>query len=345
MSRRQVTLVEVAQIAGTSLATASRVLNGSSRRVGEALRRRVLDAADQLGYIADASAQALARSRSPVVGLIVHDIADPYFSSIAAGVIRVAERRELVVVLGTTERNPKRELELVSTLRSHRARAVVLAGSRSTDADQTKRLAAEVQRFSDGGGRAVCISQARLPTDTVVPANRMGSRNLARALVEMGHARFAVLAGPTSLLTARDRHAGFRSGLGDLELAGVDVVHGEFTRDGGYQAAQELLARGSRATCVFVVNDVMATGAMAAFRDAGLTVPTDISVAGFDNIPTLRDLTPSLSTVALPLERMGEVAAELAFDDADDEAPDIRHRTVQIPAEVVLRDSTAPPRR
>ncbi|WP_219414659.1 LacI family DNA-binding transcriptional regulator [Pseudonocardia nigra] len=363
MARRQVTLIEVAQNAGTSLATASRVLNGSSRRVSDALRERVVESARALGYIADASAQALARSSSPVVGLIVHDIADPYFSSIAAGVIRVAEERQLVVVLGTTGRDADRELELVSTLRSHRARAIVLAGSRSTDTARTRLLAEELARFTERGGRAVCISQARLPADTVVPANRSGARQLARALAGLGHTRFAVLGGPRELLTARDRVSGFRAGLSEagISLQAADVLHGEFTRDGGYEAAQELLRRRSDVTCLFAVNDVMATGAMAALRDAGLTVPVDMSVAGFDNIPTLRDLTPGLSTVALPLERMGEVAAELAFDEdadasseagTDGEADETngeeepgRHRTVRIAAEVVLRESTAAPAR
>ena len=341
MSRRQVTLIDVAAAAGTSLATASRVLNGSARRVSEALRERVVESARSLGYVPDASAQTLARSSSPLVGLIVQDIADPYFSSIAAGVMPAAEERHLVVRAGTTGRDPDRELDLLSTLRSHRARAVVLAGSRTTDKEQTKALAAEIDRFTGHGGRAVCVSQARLPTDTVVPANRTGSRDLARALVGLGHTRFAVLAGPTDVLSARDRLAGFRAGLAEsgLTVEPADVVHGAFTRDGGYDAVRELVARGSSATCVFAVNDVMATGALAGLRAEGRAVPDDVSLAGFDDIPTVHDLSPTLSTVMLPLVRMGEIAAEMALDDADRSSP----RTVRVAGQVVLRESTAPP--
>ncbi|HEX7308994.1 LacI family DNA-binding transcriptional regulator [Lentzea sp.] len=336
MSARQVTLAEVAKQAGVSLATASRVLNGSTRQVSGDLSDRVLRTAEELGYVPNASAQALARNSSSLVGLVVHDITDPYFSCIAAGVTRVAEAAGLVVVLGTTGRRPEREVELLSTLRAHRARAVVLAGSRTTDRASQARLAAEIEAFSEQGGRVACVSQAKLGTDTVVPGNRAGGRALARALAELGHKRFAVLGGPTELVVARDRLAGFKAGLADAGIAPPVVVHGSFTRDGGYEAALELLASKSRATCVFAATDVMAMGAMAALRERGVRVPEDMSIAGFDDIPTLRDTVPALSTVRLPLERMGEIAAGLVLDGGGDEA-----RTVRVAGEVVLRASTA----
>ena len=336
MSARQVTLAEVAKQAGVSLATASRVLNGSTRQVSEELSDRVLRTAEQLGYVPNASAQALARNSSSLVGLVVHDITDPYFSCIAAGVTRVAEEAGLVVVLGTTNRRPEREVELLSTLRAHRARAVVLAGSRTTDRASQSRLAAEIDAFTEQGGRVACVSQAKLGTDTVVPGNRAGGRALARALTELGHKKFAVLGGPSELVVARDRLAGFKAGLADAGIAPPAVINGAFTRDGGYAAAMELLASKTRATCVFAVTDVMAMGAMAALRERGVRVPEDMSIAGFDDIPTLRDTVPALSTVRLPLEEMGEIAAGLVLDTGGDEA-----RTVRVAGEVVLRASTA----
>ncbi|HUQ54198.1 LacI family DNA-binding transcriptional regulator [Lentzea sp.] len=336
MSARQVTLAEVAKQAGVSLATASRVLNGSTRQVSEDLSDRVLRTAEELGYVPNASAQALARNSSSLVGLVVHDITDPYFSCIAAGVTRVAEAAGLVVVLGTTGRRPEREVELLSTLRAHRARAVVLAGSRTTDRASQARLAAEIDAFTEQGGRVACVSQAKLGTDTVVPGNRAGGRALARSLAELGHKKFAVLGGPSELVVARDRLAGFKAGLADAGITPPVVVNGAFTRDGGYEAALELLASKKRVTCVFAVTDVMAMGAMAALRERGVRVPEDMSIAGFDDIPTLRDTVPALSTVRLPLERMGEIAAGLVLDAGGDEA-----RTVRVAGEVVLRASTA----
>lgn len=336
MSARQVTLAEVAKQAGVSLATASRVLNGSTRQVSEDLSERVLRTAEELGYVPNASAQALARNSSSLVGLVVHDITDPYFSCIAAGVTKVAEAAGLSVVLGTTGRRPEREAELLSTLRAHRARAVVLAGSRTTDRSAQSRLAAEIDAFTEQGGRVACVSQAKLGTDTVVPGNRAGGRALARALAELGHKKFAVLGGPSELVVARDRLAGFKAGLADVGIAPPVVINGAFTRDGGYAAAMELLASKSRSTCVFAMTDVMAMGAMAALRERGVRIPEDISIAGFDDIPTLRDTVPALSTVRLPLEEMGEIAAGLVLDAGGDEA-----RTVRVAGEVVLRASTA----
>jgi LacI family transcriptional regulator len=322
--------------AGVSLSTASRVLNGG-RSVGQPHRGRVLAVAAELGYRVNPHAQAIARGASNVVGLVVHDISDPYFSTIADGVMRQCEQRGLVVVMASTRRDPDRELDYVATLHAQRARAVIIVGSRTRDRDRTNRLAKEIAGFAESGGRVAAISQNLLGTHTVLVQNRAGARELARELAGLGHRRLAVLSGPPELLTARDRHSGFVEGLADSGTAAVlRTVPGPFTRDGGYAAALDLLADRQGVTCVFAVNDVMAVGAMAAFRDHGLTIPDDVSVAGFDDIRTLRDLVPSLTTVGLPLEEMGERAAALALDAE----PGDRPRTFRVRGEVVLRAST-----
>ncbi len=336
-ARHVVTLQDVAQEAGVSLATASRALNGSTRRVRDDLRQRVLAASVRLDYSANAQAQAMARGHTNVVGLLVHDIADPYFSTIAAGVMGAADRHRLLVTIASTGRRPERELEYVATLRGQRACAVILAGSRTDDAGQIGRLGAELATFEGAGGRVALISQNRLPVDTVMVENRAGARNLATELVALGHRRFAVLAGPRQLLTAKDRAAGFRAGLAHagIALSRADVMTGEFTRDGGFAAMSVLLDRGLVSACVFAVNDVMAVGAMAALRERGLHMPRDMSVAGFDDIGTLRDVTPALTTVRLPLREVGEAALELITS-----APAERPRLRRIRGEVVLRAST-----
>jgi LacI family transcriptional regulator len=331
-------LAEVAARAGVSLATASRVLNGSERTVGEPYRTRVLTAARQLGYRANPHAQAIARGESNLVGLVVHDLADPYFFSIADGVMQQCEQRGLVVMLASTRRDPEREIEYMATLRAQRARAVVVVGSRTANREVTSRLAKEVRAYAESGGRVACVSQNLLDTNTVVIENRAGARQLAQELAGLGHRRFAVLAGPHDLLTARDRRSGFVDGLAraGVPTDDVRVVHGPFTRDGGYAAAEQLIADGMTATCVFACNDVVAVGAVAAFRDHGLAVPQDVSVAGFDDIETLRDLVPHLTTVHLDLPDVGSRAAELALD-SDPGAP---VRLVRMRGRVVLRDST-----
>lgn len=337
-ARTHTTLEDVAKAAGVSLATASRALNGM--RVTPHLRERVLLAAERLAYTPNAHARALAGGAHRTVGVICHDVSDPYFAAIAGGVMRVAADNDLLVMLASTFSDPEREIAYVSMLRAERAHAILLIGSGFEDLHWERALEAELTPYLDGRGRVAVISRHRsLRVDTVLPENRAGAAAMARALLELGHRRFAVLTGPPVLTTVADRLGGFRAELrkAGVKLTADDIVEGPFTRDGGYAAMTRLLDRGTRATCVFAVADVMAIGACAAARDRGLSVPDDVSIAGFDDIPIVRDLTPPLTTVALPLQRLGERALELALTDN----PDRRRRVVRMGGEVVVRASTA----
>jgi LacI family transcriptional regulator len=337
----RVTLQDVADRAGVSLTTASRVVSAGSRKVGQQLVDRVNLAVAELGYTANLQARAVATGQSSTIGVVVHDISDPYFSSIAAGVIEVAYARQLLVCLSSTPAGELREREYVALMRAQRARAVILIGSRSDEVPVREGLRHEIDAFRRSGGRVVTVGQDLLGVDTIMPQNVAGADALARALVAQGHRSFAILAGPRRLLTARDRLAGFRAGLRawSVPLDPDDVIYGEFTRDGGYEAMCTVLARGDKLPdCVFAVADVMAVGALARLRAAGLSVPADIAVAGFDDIVTLRDVYPPLTTVRLPLVRMGEMAASLVLDDIAADRP----RVMPMPGEVILRESTNP---
>jgi LacI family transcriptional regulator len=339
-----VTLDDVAREAGVSLATASRALNGSTRTVGEALSARVADAAARLDYSPNAQAQAVARGRSDVVGLVVHDIADPYFSTIAAGLMTRAAAAGVIVTLAVTDGSRGREVAHVAALRRQRVRAVVLVGSRWRDPESVAALRTELDAFRAAGGRVSAVTQDVLDVDTVLLGNEAGAARLARALLDLGYRDFVVLGGPPDLVTAAERTSGF---VATLAAAGIAagarrVVASAFTRDGAHEAVTRLLASGEHLRtggtappCVFAANDVMAVGAMAALRDAGLRVPQDVAVAGFDDIPTLRDVTPALTTVRLPLGDIGGAA----FDLLDAPEPTTR-RVEPVEGEVLLRAST-----
>ena len=343
---QRVTLQDVADRAGVSLTTASRVVNDGSRKVGKALADRVHKAVAELGYTANLQARAVATGQSTMIGVALRDISDPYFSSIAAGLIEVADGEvvgggRLLVCMSSTAADEDAEREYVALMRAQRARAVVLIGSRSDNTAAREVLRAELHAFTRSGGRAACIGQDLLGVDTVRPENKAGAEALARALAALGHRRFAVLAGPRSLLTGQDRTNGFRDGLNawSVKLDPARVVHGDLSRDGGYAAMSEILAAGEPLPdCVFAVSDIMAVGALARLRAAGIDVPGDVALAGFDDISTLRDVYPPLTTVRLPLKRLGEIAARLVLSD---EAPR-RPRVVPVPGEVVLRESTRP---
>ncbi|MBN6033492.1 LacI family DNA-binding transcriptional regulator [Amycolatopsis sp. 195334CR] len=337
--RPHVTLEDVARAAEVSLATASRALNGTTK-VRADLRDRVVAAAEELAYTPNAHAQALAGASHRTVGVICHDVSDPYFAAIARGVMRVAGDNGLLVMLASTFRDPQKEIAYVSMLRAQRASAILLIGSGFEDKTWEKALAAEIDPYRRGGGQVAVVSRHRtLRVDTVQPENREGATALAKALLAQGHRRFAVLSGPRALTTVVDRLGGFREGLAEagIELDDADIVEAPFTRDGGYDAMNELISRGLDSGCVFAVTDVMAIGALTALREAGISVPGQVSLAGFDDIPVVRDLDPPLTTVALPLEELGEKAMELAIKGNKGS----RSRILRLAGEVVLRSSTA----
>jgi LacI family transcriptional regulator len=335
------TLAEVARQAGVSVATASRVLNGGNRVVRPQLRDKVLAAASALHYTPNAHAQALAGSHTASVGLVLHDVSDPYFAAIAGGAMRRATEHDMLVMMSCTFRDPDRELAYVRMLHQQRAQAIILAGSGYHDRERSEKLRAALAAYAAGGGRVAVVSQHRFDVDTVLPDNQGGARALARALLELGHREFALVTGPEHLLTVRDRYLGFRQELGRAaaKLPNHRVADGGFTRDGGYAAVRKLHESGAlrEVSCVVALSDVMAIGALAALRDLGIRVPDDVSLAGFDDIPTVRDLTPPLSTVRLPLAEMGARALDLALAGREGQAPQI----VRVDAEVVLRGSTA----
>lgn len=356
-----VTLSEVARAAGVSPATASRVLNGSSRTPGADIAERVKAAAASLGYIPNAQAQALARSSSGLLGLIVHDIADPYFSSIARGVQSAARELNKILLLTSTEGTPAEERLAVEAFTSRRADAIVLAGSRSTrpeDELANSALLREAHRYLANGGRLVLVghdlvdpsrTEKGSPSDAAHPSggsapvlveipNESLAYELARTLGGQGHSRFIIVAGPEGLMTSDLRVAGFQQGLAEQGLDPADVLRAAFNRDGGFDAGLELQhtvrqAKDSgNACCIFAVNDRMAMGIVAALRRRGLGAPADYAVAGFDDINTLEDFIPGLTTVRLPLEEIGRSAAEAALTGADPAPASGR---------VVLRESTA----
>ena len=330
------TLGDVAQEAGVSLATASRVVNGSSRVVGEPHRTRVVEAAARLGYTPNLSAQATARGTSAVVALLVADIVDPYFGLIAAGVARGADEAGLIVTIAVTDRDPDRELRLVRALRGQRPRAVIFAASSGSAGAQSHELANELDAIAGIGGRIVSLADSGdgRGSGGVVVDNRDGARRLAALLVARGYRRAVVLAAEKTLRTSDDRVLGFTEGFAAGGGHVTSVHHGSFSRDAGAATMRSALAAGlARGTVVFGVSDVVAIGAMSALRDAGWEPGRDIGVAGFDDIPTADDVTPALTTVRVPLEDVGYRALRVALGD---------HASGAGPLEltVVLRAST-----
>lgn len=317
-----------------SPATASRVLNGSNRVVGQAYRLRVENAARELAYAPNRAAQATARGTADVVSLLVADIADPYFGHLAAGVSRAADERGLLVSVAVTGDDPEREPAQLRALRGQRPRAVILGTSR-VGASLPTAVAREISSLRATGTRVVAVGPGADDLPCVTVDNEGGAWALGRSLARLGYRRAIVLAGAEGIRTSDARVCGFASGFATVGGEVKQILRGAISRGAGaahmQRAAREkLLPRG---TLVFAVSDVIAFGAMSAARELGRTVGGDLAFAGFDDIPAARDCSPGLTTAAVPLDRLGYLTVAAACDENQ-----VGVRPLSI--EVVLRAST-----
>ncbi|MHA6764283.1 LacI family DNA-binding transcriptional regulator [Streptacidiphilus sp. PAMC 29251] len=337
-----VTLGEVARHAGVSLATASRALNGSARTVGDTLAARVRASAEELGYLANAPAQALARSSTATVGVLLHDIADPYFGALAKGATDTAAESGLLTMVLNTGGDPATELRCIRMLHAQRVRAIVLAGSGYTDPDATAAIDAALAAYRAEGGVVAAVTDHGDGYDTVLPDNRGGAAELTRALLAAGHRDLAVVTGPARFRVSAERLAGVCAALGEagLSLSEERTAEAEFSREGGRLATARLLERG-RPRAILALSDVCAVGVLAELRERGIGVPDGIAVAGFDDIPLAADLAPALTTARMPLERMGAEAIRLAMrgDGGPGGEP---VRVLTLPVGLAVRASSGP---
>src|SRR3954465_11670610 len=205
------TLADVARRAGVSPATASRIISGSTKVVTDELRARVLRAVDELQYVPNAHAQLLARAQRTAVGVIVHDVSDPYFAEITRGLQQVATAHGRLVIICNSYRDPARELEYVELLRAQQVAAIVLAGSGYHDAAFTKALKGKLRAYQQSGGHVSVIGRHEHVGDAVLPANEEGGRLLGEYIYGLGHRHVGVIAGPRVLTTTTDRLTGLRA--------------------------------------------------------------------------------------------------------------------------------------
>ncbi|WBB67997.1 LacI family DNA-binding transcriptional regulator [Micromonospora sp. WMMD812] len=331
-------LVDVAERAGVSLATASRALAGRDG-VSEEVADRVRRVSQELGYVANPYARTLAGGASSTVGLVVHQVDDPYFSEIAGGVIQVAADQGLLVQICHSGRDPGFELRQIRHLIAQRVGIILIAGSGYTDPRVEAETKAELSAYQNLGGRVAVIGRHSLGADAVLPDNEAGGRALAEHLLALGHRRIAVAAGTEGLTTVADRMAGVASALQrhGLDLGDLPVVHTDFTREGGRVAAEQILSDHPATTAIIALNDAMAMGVLAVLRAHRISVPDRMSVVGFDDVSVAADLAPSLTTVRLPMTDMGRMALALALKPRS-----TRPRRRSTGHTLVVRDSTGP---
>ena len=334
-------ITDVARLAGVSTATVSRVVSASTYAVSPATRARVLEAARALDYVPNALAQGLHKSYVPVVGVIVHDITDPYFAEVVRGVEDAASPAGYLVITCSSERDAERETSYVRLLRSMRAASVIFAASGLDDPASNQEIEKHLAAMRADGAAVVHLSPHALGPADVGVDNESGMAAMVAALVALGHREIAFLAGPSTLFVARARLAGYQRGLDE---AGIPfdqrlVIHTGFDTDGGALGVDTLLGGAAPFTAIACANDPLAMGALARLAELEISVPARVSVAGFDDVPVAAITSPSLSTVRLPLREMGRrgfaEAARVLVGDALTPAV--------LPTELAMRASTAVP--
>lgn len=343
-SKQPPSIVEVAQRAGVSIATASRVMSNSSYPVNIVTREKVLKAATELGYTPNSLARSLRSQRSKLMAAIVGDNSDPYFAGIMRGVEEVANEHGYLTIVCNSDRQPNKELHYLRTLRDYRADGVIFAGGALNEPSHAQRLEEVVNEMTGRGAAVITLAQHTLHVPSIQTDNFGGARAMATRLLELGHRRIAFVTGPSNLTVANVRLQGYMAALveGGLSLNPQMILTGNFDQESGERAAHDIaqMAAEERPTAVFAANDETAFGVMLGLGKMGWRVPDDISVCGFGDLPMAQIVSPPLTTVHIPLRQLGRTGAlRLLAALRNEEIPPLE----VLSTSVVERSSTAAP--
>ncbi len=300
-----ITIKDVARQANVSVATVSRALNGHEN-VADAVRTRVLAVAKELRYSPHHAARSLSSRRTNTIGVVLPDLYGEFFSELMRGVDQVARDHRQHLLVSSYHGNPQEQAEALRTMRG-RVDGLLLM---SPYADEASRLSENLVPTQP----AVLINSRVMDSDLPALAidNRRAAAEMVRHLADSGRKRIAFITGPSDNFDARDRLQGYRETLAKA-VPGAEpwVVEGDFSEASGHEAAQALLAGASRPDAVFAANDMMALGCLFALQQAGVDVPGEIAIAGFDDIPLARYAHPSLTTMRVDIAAIGEQAMRM----------------------------------
>lgn len=337
---RRITSYDVARAAGVSQTTVSLVLNQVAQAsISDETRQRVVAIAEQMGYVPDASARALVRGRTQIIGVVVTTLDDPFIGSLVQTIESAALDHGYAVVLASSNDIPEREIAAAKMLQSRRVDGVIVASSRigALYKGQLERPRVPV----------VLINNLAEPSDELVFSvgvdNKNGAKVATAHLIQKGHRRIAYVASPPDRNDNRERMAGYRQALAEAGIGYAPslVVQGTADTAGGQRALPLLLSLADPPSAILCYNDLTAIGVIDSARRAGLVLPQDLAIVGFDDIPFAQFCYPPLTTVAQPIAELGRRAIELMLallsDDASGTAPG-RHVTVK--GQLIVRASS-----
>ncbi len=333
----KVTIVEVAEKAGVSLGTVSRVMNNDVH-VAPETRERVTTVMREMGYVANRQARGLKGNRTNVIGVLVPDLGTGYIGEILHGIDAELGLHRLDLMLFTTHRTAVKEANYVANMVQGMVDGLLVILPRNP-ADYTGTLTSRSFPFvlidHQGTGN---------PCPAVGATNWQGAYNATEYLLKLGHTRIGFITGSMDLGAAIDRLEGYKSALQvhhipeDSQL----IYEGTFFQPDGYAGGSALLDLQDPPTAIFASNDVMAMGVMDAIRSRGLRIPEEVSIVGFDDIPQAAMVRPALTTVRQPLEQMGRLATQMLIDQLKNPEKEIGR--IELPTELIVRDSTLSPK-
>lgn len=332
-----ITIADVAKHAGVSKMTVSRVINNSGY-ISDETRARVEKSIKELGYIPNALARSLRFKQTRTIALIVTDITNPFFTTVARGVEDEASQRGFSVIFCNTDESPDEESQYVNVLLQKQVDGLLLVPTGG---------ASEIITFLNNHTVPFVLLDRRVPNaevDVVRSDSEQAAYEGIRYLIELGHQRIATLGGSKNISSSADRAAGYRRAMRE---AGLDhethrIYFTSFTIEGGYMAAQQALAADVIPTAFFAANNFIAIGALRALKEAGLAVPGDMSVMTFDDLPTAIMLEPFLTVIEQDPYLMGSEATALLLDRIDGTGPE-EFQEILLPTQLIVRASTAPP--
>jgi LacI family transcriptional regulator len=331
------TLEEIGRLAGVSRSTVSRVINDHPS-VRDQVRERVWHVIQETGYQPHAAARSLVTRRTRIIGIIIPAavttlFTDPFFAHLLCGITRTCntERYHLMLSLFNDPAGPEAMYRRV--VRSGHLDGVIIASTYMDDPLFARLL-------EDGVPFVLAGRHSDEHVNYVDVDNVGGTRMAVEHLIRLGHKRIATITGPLNMISGRDRLAGYRQALEAHQLP-MDqdlIVEGDYTEASGSVGAQRLLS--ASPTAIFVASDIMAIGTLKALREAGLRVPQDVALVGFDDVPIAAAVEPALTTVHQPIERLGSMAVDLLLKllehPPDAQAPANR---IVLPTKLVVRDS------
>jgi len=328
------TIYDIAKAANVSIATVSKVMNKSGR-ISDKTRKRVMDIMSEMNYQPSVVASALTKKRTYTIGLLIPDLANPFFAEIARSVEDRAQELGLNLVICNTDNNVDKEEKYIGLLKQKGADGIIMATGAHNQAI-VKKLIQQKQTIA-----VIARDMPSLAVDAVLVDDFLGGYLAANHLIELGHRRIAVIAESMKVISSRERVRGCSQAMAEADLPFDDhwVRESAFHVEDGKATAGDLLDEPQPPTAIFACNDLLAIGAIQAARERGMNVPRDLSVVGFDNTILATIIDPPLTTIAQPIQELGRQVVDLIAQGIDG-ANASKQRFVLLPV-LVVRGSTA----